>query len=400
MSAQIRNSIADLKDEIAGYRRALHENPQTAYEETFASDLVAQKLTEWGIQFEQEIAVTGIVATIEGEANTSGKSIGLRADMDALDILEENNKDWVSKTPGKMHGCGHDGHTSMLLGAAKYLSENRNFDGKVHLIFQPAEEGYGGAHRMIEEGLFKRFPCDSVYGLHNWPKMPRGHIGMRNGAIMAAADRFDITITGAGGHAAIPQRTNDPIIVGTKLIAALQTLVSRTADPLDPVVISITNFNAGTGAFNVIPDTAHLSGTLRTFDPDTRTKMIKRIQDMTRDTANLFEAGASCTFMDGGYDPTINTPDETAQCADIAKSIFGEEHVNTDITPSMGAEDFGAMLQKVPGCYIWMGQAEDDEASNHNQGLHTPRYDFNDEIIPLGVEYWVRLVEMMLPTKN
>ncbi len=400
MTATIRNSIADLKDEIAGYRRAMHKNPQTAYEETFASDLVAEKLTEWGIPHERGIAVTGIVATIEGEQNTSGRAVGLRADMDALDILEENNKPYVSKTPGKMHGCGHDGHTAMLLGAAKYLSENRNFNGKVHLIFQPAEEGFGGAHKMIEEKLFERFPCDSVYGLHNWPRIPRGQISTRPGPVMAAADRFDITITGKGGHAAMPHKTIDPVIIGSKLVTVLQTLTSRSADPLDSVVISVTNFNAGTGAFNVIPDTAELNGTLRTFDPDTRTEMIKRIQDMTSATASLFEASASCEFMEGGYDPTVNTPDETAQCAEIAKSIFGEENVKTDMAPSMGAEDFGAMLQEVPGCYIWMGQGEEDPSSNHNESLHTPRYDFNDEIIPQGIEYWVRVVESILPVEK
>ena len=396
----IRNSIHDLKDEITAYRRAMHENPQTGYEEEFASGLVKEKLSEWGISFEDGIAVTGIVATIEGEQDDSGKAIGLRADMDALDILEDNNKPHVSKIPGKMHGCGHDGHTAMLLGAAKYLSENRNFNGKVHLIFQPAEEGLGGAHKMIEEGLFDRFPCNGVYGLHNWPKMPRGEIAMRPGPIMAAADRFDITITGVGGHAAMPHKGNDPIIVGTHLVTALQTLVSRSADPLHSVVLSVTNFNAGTGAFNVIPDTAEISGTLRSFDPDTRVRTVQRIHEMTAHTAALFEASATCEFMKGGYDPTINTPEETEKCAEIAKAIFGDAHVDTDIDPSMGAEDFGAMLQQVPGCYIWMGQAEEDEESNHNQGLHTPRYDFNDEIIPMGIEYWVRLVETTLPAQK
>lgn len=393
----IRNSIQTLKDEIADMRRSLHENPQTAYEETFASDLVAEKLTEWGISFERDIAVTGIVATIEGEKNSSGRAIGLRADMDALDIVEEGDKPHISKTPGKMHGCGHDGHTACLLGAAKYLSENRNFDGKVHLIFQPAEEGYGGAHKMIAEGLFERFPMDQVYGLHNWPKLPRGKIALRSGPIMAAADRFDITITGAGGHAAMPHRTNDPVIVGAQLVTALQTLASRSANPLDSVVISITNFNAGTGAFNVISDTAQLNGTLRSFDPETRTFMIKRIQEMVRDTATLFGASATCEFMEGGYDPTVNTEAETAFCEEIAKGIVGADNVDTSINPSMGAEDFGAMLQEKPGCYIWMGQGEPDESSHHNQGLHTPLYDFNDEIIPQAIEYWTQIVENSLP---
>lgn len=397
---KIRNSIQALHEEMTAYRRAMHENPQTAYEETFASDLVAQKLSEWGIAHERGIAVTGIVATIEGEQSDSGKSIGLRADMDALDILEENNKDWVSKTPGKMHGCGHDGHTAMLLGAAKYLSENRHFNGKVHLIFQPAEEGYGGAHKMIEEKLFERFACDQVFGLHNWPKMPKGQIGMRIGPIMAAADRFDISIKGTGGHAASPHKTNDPIIVGAKLVSALQTLVSRAADPLDSVVISITNFNAGTGAFNVIPESADLSGTLRTFDPDTRRYMIKHIAQMSEATAALFGAYAECVFMDGGYDPTVNTHDETQTCAQVAREIVGDTHVDDNVAPVMGAEDFGAMLQKRPGCYVFLGQAEENPASHHNHMVHTPQYDFNDDIIPLGIEYWVKLVETTLALKK
>ncbi len=390
----IRNSISAMHEEIAEYRRAMHENPQTAFEETYASNLVAEKLTAWNIPLEREIAVTGIVATIKGTKTDSGKSIGLRADMDALDIIEENNKPWVSKTHGKMHGCGHDGHTAMLLGAAKYLNENREcFNGTVHLIFQPAEEGYGGAHKMIEEGLFDRFPCDSVYGLHNWPRLSRGTIAMREGAIMAAADRFDITIEGQGGHAAAPHKANDPIIVGTHLVNALQTLVSRTADPLEPIVISITNFNAGTGAFNVIPQSANLSGTLRTFDPLLRTQMIERICEMTRDTAALFGAKAECIFMKGGYDPTVNSPDETAFCAKVARELVGDENTDADVTPVMGAEDFGAMLQARPGCYIFLGQAEEDPKSNHNHMVHTPQYDFNDAIIPLGIEYWVRVVE-------
>ena len=393
----IRNSIQALKDEITGYRRFMHQNPQTAYEEEFASDLVKEKLREWDIPFEDGIAVTGIVATIEGETNNSGKVIGLRADMDALDILEEDNKPHVSKTPGKMHGCGHDGHTAVLLGAAKYLSENRNFDGKVHLIFQPAEEGAGGAHKMIAEGLFERFPMDAVYGLHNWPKMPRGTVGVKSGPIMAGAERFDITIKGKGGHAAMPQTCIDPIIIGSQIVNAIQTLVSRTRDPLDPVVISITNFNGGTGAFNVIPEEATLSGTLRSFAPETRDLMIKRIQEITSDTAKLYGGTAECAFMDGGYDPTINTENETQECISIVQDLLGTENVDTGIDPSMGAEDFGAMLQAVPGCYIWMGQGEEDETSNHNQGLHTPQYDFNDEIIPLAIEYWVRLVETNLP---
>ncbi len=389
------NSIAAMKDEIAGYRRSLHENPQTAYEEEFASNLVAEKLTEWGIAFERGLAKTGVVATIEGQKTDSNKTIALRADMDALDIEEEHNKDWHSKIPGKMHGCGHDGHTAMLLGAAKYLNETKNFNGHVHLIFQPAEEGAGGAMRMIEEGLFDKFPCDQVYGMHNWPEIPRGTIAMRPGPIMAAADRFNITIDAKGGHAALPHNTIDPVIIGTQIVTALQTLVSRTLNPIDPAVISITNFNAGTGAFNVIPESAQLSGTFRSFDPEVRTLLKKRIEEIAADIAKMHGAQAACVFGEG-YDPTINSPEATEFCAGIARKIVGDDNVDTDIDPCMGAEDFGAMLMEKPGCYIMMGQGESDPGSNHNQGLHTPQYDFNDEIIPLGVEYWATLVEEAL----
>jgi len=399
MTMNIRNSIQVLKDEIAAYRRAMHENPQTAYEETFASDLVAEKLTEWGIPFERDIAVTGLVATIEGDSNTSGKAIGLRADMDALDILEEANKEWVSKIPGKMHGCGHDGHTAMLLGAAKYLSENKNFDGKVHLIFQPAEEGHKGAHRMIEEGLFKKFPCDQIFGLHNWPQLPKGTLAMRPGPIMASADIFTIRVLGKGGHAALPSKSVDPIVVGAAIVSQIQTLVSREVPAVEPTVISITNFHAGTGAHNVIADTAEMMGTVRCYDQELRLKLKARIEGLARHIAQGM--GADIEYgHDMILDPTINDPGATKFCAEIGRELFGEHNVDADVDPSMGGEDFGAMLLDIPGCYVWMGQAEEGDDSNPcNQGLHTPRYDFNDEIIPIGIEYWARVVEAALPAK-
>lgn len=396
----IRNSIAVLKEEIAGYRRAMHENPQTAYEETFASGLVQSKLKEWGIPFETGLGVTGVVATIEGNKNKSGKSVGLRADMDALNIIEEQNKPWVSKTPGKMHGCGHDGHTAMLLGAAKYLKENPNFDGRVHLIFQPAEEGGKGAHAMIRDGLFSKFPCDRVFGMHNWPQIPRGKIALRAGPFMASSDVFRMEINGKGGHAAYPHRTIDPIVLGSQIVTALQTLVSRYRRPTDPAVLSITNFNAGTGAHNVIPDNAYLTGTLRTYDQELRKTLSKQIGDMARGIAMAMGGDVKFNY-DFVLDPTINEPESTEFCAAIAKSLAGESNVDTDPAPSMGGEDFGAMLLERPGCYIWMGQGEPDQpGSNHNHGLHTPRYDFNDDIIPLGIEYWARVVEESLPLKK
>jgi amidohydrolase len=391
------NSIADMKDEIAAYRREMHQNPQTAYEETFASGLVQRKLAEWGIPFKTGLAITGIVATIEGQKTDSGKSIGLRADMDALNMTEESGQPWASKTPGKMHGCGHDGHTAMLLGAAKYLSETRNFNGKVHLIFQPAEEGGAGAIKMIEEGLFKQFPMNAVFGMHNWPGLPKGTIGLRPGPIMASTDSFKITVTGKGGHAAMPHLNIDPILSASHIVTALQSIVSRQIDPVDQAVISVTNFNAGTGAFNVIPDKAIVTGTFRSFRVETRALLKKRIEEVSRSVAEAFNTTMEIIVNDG-YDPTINTVEESIFCANIARSLVGDENVNANVEPCMGAEDFGAMLQQVPGCYIWMGQGESEKPkSPHNKGLHNVGYDFNDEIIPTGVEYWARLVEAALP---
>jgi hippurate hydrolase len=395
----IQHSITALANEIATYRRAMHEHPQTAYEETFASDLVAEKLSAWEIPFERGLGKTGLVATITGAKNSSGKSVGLRADMDALDIMEENNKPHVSKIPGKMHGCGHDGHTAMLLGAAKYLNDTKNFDGRVHLIFQPAEEGAQGAQAMIADGLFDRFPCDEIYGLHNWPEMPRGHFGIRPGAIMASSDKFSILIHGKGGHAAMPHRTIDPVVIGAQIVTVLQSLISRTVDPIDTAVISITNFMAGTGAHNVIPDTAKLTGTLRSFSNQTREHLKTKIETLSRNIAESF--GASISF-DFTYviDATINDERAASFCADIAASIAGENNINRNVDPCMGGEDFGAMLERVRGAYIWMGQGEPNTPdSPHNQGLHTPRYDFNDAVIAQGIEYWARIVEGALPIR-
>lgn len=393
----LSNSIPAIAEEVTAYRRALHENPQTSYEETFASDLVASKLTEWGIKFERGLAVTGIVATIKGNKTDSGKAIALRADMDALDIFEKSGQPWSSKTPGKMHGCGHDGHTAMLLGAAKYLSETRNFDGTVHLIFQPAEEGGGGAIRMIEEGLFQKYPVDAVFGLHNWPMMPRGTIGLRPGPIMASTNEFSITVTGRGGHAAMPHLSIDPVPVAAQIVTALQSIVSRGIDPVDQAVVSITNINGGTGASNVIPDTVTMTGTYRTFRVETRALIGQRIETI----ATSIAAASNCTAMcelEHGYDPTINSPAEAAFCADVARELVGAGNVNDAVEPCMGAEDFGAMTQKVPGCYIWMGQGETGTPdSPHNKGLHNAGYDFNDRLIAQGIEYWARLSEKYLP---
>lgn len=395
----VSNSIAAMKDEIAAYRRELHQNPQTSYEETFASELVAAKLTEWGIPFTRGLAVTGIVATIEGQKTDSGKTIGLRADMDALDMTDQSGQPWMSKIPGKMHGCGHDGHTAMLLGAAKYLSETRNFNGKIHLIFQPAEEGGAGAIRMIKEGLFKQFPMNAVFGMHNWPGLPKGTIGLRSGPIMASSDTFEMTVTGKGGHAAIPQLIVDPIVAGSHIVTALQTIVSRQLDPVDQGVVSVTNFHAGSGASNVIPAQAKLSGTYRSFRVETRALLKQRIEEISTTIAKAFNTTLEINFGDG-YDPTINSPAESEFCFGIARDLAGDQNV-VNVEPCMGAEDFGAMLQEVPGCYVWMGQGlPDSPNSPHNKGLHNTGYDFNDDIIPMGIEYWAKLAEAALPLKN
>ncbi len=390
-----RNSIYDLTESIAADRRAMHENPQTSYEEEFASNLVAERLTEWGIPFERGIAVTGIVATIEGEKTDSGKVIGLRADMDALDIIEASGQPWSSKIPGKMHGCGHDGHTAMLLGAAKYLNENRNFNGKVHLIFQPAEEGDAGALRMIQEGLFEKYPMDAVYGLHNWPYLPKGQIAVRAGAMMAASDFFEITIHGKGGHAAIPHNAIDPVPVAAQIILALQTLVSRSVDPLDSAVITTANISGGTGALNVIGDKVELNGSVRSFKPETRDMLERRIGEVAKGIAEAMGASVNYEYR-RGYDATINDPGQTALCTEVAREVAGEENTLTEIDPCMGGEDFCYMARQIPACYIWMGQGESDPDSPHSQSCHHPGYDFNDSIIPLGVEYWVKLVEKAL----
>ncbi|MCB9990595.1 MAG: amidohydrolase [Rhodospirillales bacterium] len=392
------NSIADHKDEAAGWRQELHQNPQTSFEEEFASTFVKKKLTEWGIPFKDGIAVTGIVATIEGQKTDSGKAIGLRADMDALDIIEDSGVPYASKNPGKMHACGHDGHTSTLLSAAKYLSENRNFNGKVHLIFQPAEEGGGGAYKMIEEGLFKDFPCDYVFGYHNWPYMPLGKVAMRKGPILASADEFEIVIKGKGGHAAMPHQTVDPVVAAAQIVLALQSIVSRNVSPVDQGVVTVANFRGGTGAHNIIGEKVVMNGTVRAFRQETREFILKRVREIAENTAKAFMTEATVHIVPGGYAPTINSEDGVDMAAAAAIKVAGEQNVMTDAEPTMGAEDFGAYLMEKPGAFILIGQGmPDDEKSPHNYGLHSPYYDFNDEVLPIGASYFATLVEDYMP---
>ncbi len=391
------NSIAALKDEAAAWRRELHQNPQTSYEEEFASSFVKKKLAEWGIPFKDGIAVTGVVATIEGQKTDSGRTIGLRADMDALDITEKSGLPHASKNQGKMHACGHDGHTATLLAAAKYLSENRNFNGTVHLIFQPAEEGGRGAHKMMEEGLFKEFPCDAVYGLHNWPGLPVGKVATRSGPIMASVDEFVIDITGEGGHAAMPHSTIDPVVVASHLVIALQAIVSRNVDPVETAVLSVTNVNVGTGAFNIIADTARLTGTVRTFNNEVRKMISQRIEETMNHICKAYGATGKLDY-DFNIDATINSADGVDMAAKAISEVVGENNVDVNYPPSMGGEDFGAYLTEKPGAFIFVGQAvEGEKDSPHNRGLHSPYYDFNDDILPIGASFFAKVVEKSMP---
>jgi len=386
--------IQSICAEATEWRRELHRNPQTMYEETFASDFIAKKLTEWNIPHERNIAITGIAATIQGRQNNSKRAVAFRADIDALDMPDLSGQPWASQTPGKMHGCGHDGHTATLLALARYLSQTRNFDGTVQLIFQPAEEGGRGALRMLSEGLLDRFPFDEVYGYHNFPGGPFGIFATRPGAMMAAADIFEITLRGAGGHGAMPNTTRDPIPAAAQLVLALQTLVSRETDPMLSAVLSVTNLNAGSGAFNVIPESAKLSGTVRTFDAKLRDHLEKRIGEMAASIAATFRLTSEYTY--GRItEPVLNDPESTTHCRAAAAAIVGPDRV-VDMPPIMGGEDFGGFLEVRPGAFMGIGQGE-DPASPHSQGLHTPQYDFNDAILPLAAGYFAELAERRLP---
>jgi amidohydrolase len=381
----IINRVAELSEEIAVWRRHLHENPELGYEEHQTSAFVAKQLKEFGVD---EIVIgmgkTGVVAVIKGHKNTSNRVIGLRADMDALPIHEATDLPYKSKTPGKMHACGHDGHTAMLLGAAKYLAETRNFDGTAIMIFQPAEEGGGGGLAMCEDGLMKRFGIQEVYGMHNMPGIPLGQFAIRTGAAMAAADRFDIHIEGKGGHAARPHDCIDPVVTSAQLIMAMQTIASRTADPLDSVVVSICDVKSG-DAYNVIPQTATLHGTVRTLKAETRDMAERRIKEIASGIALSSGATIKVTYHKG-YPVTMNHPEQTEFAAKVAAAISGPNNVDRTIEPMMGAEDFSYMLEERPGAYIFVGNGD-------TAGVHHPAYDFNDKAIPVGVSYWVKVAE-------
>ena len=389
-----KDLIATICAEATEWRRELHRNPQIMYEETFASQFIADKLTHWGIPHARGIAVTGVVATITGRRNHSGRAVAFRADMDALEIPEASGQPWASQTPGKMHGCGHDGHTATLLALAKYLNDTRNFDGTIQLIFQPAEEGGRGANRMLEEGLLERFPFDEIYGYHNFPMLPRGAFAIRTGPMLAAADLFEVTLTGTGGHAAMPHITQDSIPAAAQLVLALQTLVSREADPMLAAVLSVTNLAAGSGSFNVIGETAKLNGTVRTFDARLRDHIELRIGQMAESIAATFRLTSEYSYR-RITEPVINSPEPTEYCRAAAAMVSPAGVL--EMPPIMGGEDFGGFLEVRPGAFMGIGQAEKDSTSPHNQGLHTPQYDFNDAILPLATGYFAELAERRLP---
>ena len=385
----VLNRVAEFQPEIAAWRRDFHAHPELLFDVHRTSAIVVDKLGEFGCdEIITGLAGTGVVGIINGRINKSGRTIGLRADMDALPVTEKTGAAHASTIAGKMHACGHDGHTAMLLGAAKYLAETRNFDGRVALIFQPAEEGGGGGKVMIADGLFEKTGIDEVYGMHNWPGMPLGQFGIRAGGIMAATDRFYIDIEGQGGHAARPQQTVDPIIVATQLVTALQTIVSRNLDPLESAVLSVTMIEAGE-ADNVISRTAKITGTVRTLDGGVQDFIEARLAEIVPQFAVSFGATASIRYV-RGYPVTVNAAAQTAFAAETAAEIVGTERVDAEAVPSMGGEDFSFMLNERPGAYIFLGNGESSE-------LHTDTYDFNDDAIPVGVSYWARLVERALP---
>ena len=390
LALPVHNRIADFAPDMTEWRHDIHAHPELAFAEHRTSDLVAAKLAEWGIEVTRGIAGTGLVGTLRNGA--SKRAIGIRADMDALPMPEANSFDYRSQTPNVMHACGHDGHTTMLLGAARYLAETRNFDGTVHFIFQPAEEGGGGGEVMVKEGLFDRFPCDMVFGCHNDSSIPIGQMTAVPGAVCANTDDIAIRVTGRGAHAARPHRAIDPVVIGAQIVLGLQSLVSRRVDPLDSAVLSICQFNAGT-ASNVIADEATLRGTLRTLKLETREEMRRLIAELAQGVAAANGAAAEVT-LEPGYPSVVNHPEAVARAAKAGARLLGDDKVIHERLPGMGGEDFAYMAQKVPGCFVRIGMADGVKG---NKPAHTVNYDFNDDILPIGASLWATLVEQELP---
>ena len=385
----VKEEIVAFADEMRAWRRDIHAHPEIAFDEVRTSDIVAEKLESFGIDVHRGLAKTGVVGTLA--VGNSNRAIGLRADLDALDIHEENTFGHVSTNPGKMHACGHDGHTAMLLGAAKYLSETRRFNGTVQFIFQPAEENEAGGRVMCEDGLFELFPVEAVYGMHNQPGLPLGKFGVRVGPSMASADMFDIQISGKGSHAAHPHQGADPIVTGAEIVTALQRVVSRSANPIEATVISVTQFHAGTNT-NVIPETANIKGTCRALSRSVQDMIEARMEQVVKGIAAAHGLKAEFIY-DRRYPVLVNTQEETLKAIKAAQSVVGEENVATDHPPTMGSEDFAWMLLERPGCYIRVGNGEGEDGGCV---VHNPLYDFNDDAAVYGASYWAELVEQQL----
>jgi len=379
--------------ELAAFRRDLHMHPELGFEEHRTAKLVCERLAALGIEFHAGIGRTGVVAVVRGQTDSRGTTVGLRADMDALPMQEENDFAHKSRYDGRMHGCGHDGHTTMLLGAARYLAETRNFDGTAYLIFQPGEEGYAGAKAMIEDGLFDRFPAEQVFALHNWPALPPGRIGITPGPAMAAADRIEIVIDGRGGHGAHPHIAIDPVLVAGHIITAVQSIVSRNVSPIDTAVVSLCAMHAGNpGAMSVIPSHATLVGTVRTFRPATQDMIERRLGELIPAIAGAFGARATLRY-ERVYPATVNHDRQAEFAAEVADALVGKDNVVRNLDPSMGSEDFAFMLQAKPGAFARLGQG----GAEGGCFLHNSKYDFNDEVIPLGAGYLAALAERAMP---
>ncbi len=381
--------IAEWSEELTAWRRHIHAHPETAFEEVATAAFVEEKLKGFGLEVTSGLAKTGAVASLKGAA--PGPAIALRADLDALNMTELNDIAHRSTHDGKMHACGHDGHTVMLLGAARYLAQRPDFGGTVHFVFQPAEENEGGGRVMIEEGFFDRFPVEQVYGLHNWPALPAGEFAVHSGPVMASADRFTIRLRGRGGHGAMPHQSRDPIVAAAQIVTALQTIVSRNVRPTESAVISVTRIESGE-TYNVIPEYAELWGTTRCFSESVRATIQTRMRTLVEGIASAFGLEANFEFR-AGYPATINTPAEALTAAAAAAAVVGDERVHCSLPPTMGAEDFAYFLRERPGCYVWLGTG----TSTDCPGLHHPHFDFNDAMLPVGASYWVKLVEACLP---
>jgi hippurate hydrolase len=388
--------ILQFQDDLQQIRRIIHAHPELSYEEVKTADLVAEKLTAWGIPIIRGMGVTGVVGVIKN--GDSKRAVGLRADMDALPIQESNTFAHHSKQDGKMHACGHDGHTTMLLGAAHYLSKHRNFDGTVYVIFQPAEEGGAGAKRMMDDGLFDQCPVEAVFGMHNWPGAAAGSMGVKVGPMMASSNEFEVIIKGKGAHAAQPHMGIDPIMVAVQIAQSWQTIISRNKNPLEPGVLSITQIHSGSGT-NIIPDSASLIGTVRTFTIESLDLIETRMREIAEHTAAAFGTSIEFKFK-RNYPPLINHEPETHFAIEVMQDVLGKDHVQTNVEPTMGSEDFAFMLLEKPGCYVFIGNGDGDHRTlGHGLGpcnLHNPSYDFNDDLLPIGATYWVRLAEKFL----